>query len=45
MEQERLFINWFKENWVLWLFIILFYIGLRLFGYDIVIRISKDELL
>ncbi len=31
-------IKWFKENWFLWLFLILFYIGLRLFGYDIVIQ-------
>ena len=38
-------INWFKENWFLWLFIILFYIGLRLFGYDIVIENSKDRLI
>ena len=34
-------IKWFKENWFLWLFLILFYIGLRLFGYDIVIENSK----
>ena len=31
-------INWFKENWFLWLFLILFYIGLRLSGYDISIK-------
>ena len=36
-------IKWFKENWFLWLFLILFYIGLRLFGYDIVIENSKDQ--
>ena len=36
-------IKWFKENWFLWLFLILFYIGLRLFGYDIVIENSKDH--
>ena len=34
-------INWFKQNWFLWLFVILFYIGLRLFGYDI--SINKKE--
>jgi hypothetical protein len=34
-------IDWFKENWFLWLFVILFYIGLRLFGYDIVIQNKK----
>lgn len=37
-------IIWFKENWFLWLFLILFYIGLRLFGYDIFILNSKDPL-
>jgi hypothetical protein len=31
-------IKWFKENWFLWLFLILLYIGLRLFSYDIVIQ-------
>jgi len=38
-------IDWFKENWFLWLFLILFYIGLRLFGYDIIIENSKDRLI
>jgi hypothetical protein len=42
MKMEKV-INWFKENWFLWLFLILFYIGLRLFGYDIVIENSKDQ--
>jgi hypothetical protein len=37
-------INWFKENWFLWLFLILFYIGLRVSGYDIFILNSKDPL-
>ena len=32
---------WLKQNWFLWLFIILFYIGLRLCGYDI--KIEKKE--
>jgi hypothetical protein len=35
-------INWFKENWFLWLFLILFYIGLRLSGYDIRIYNTKQ---
>jgi hypothetical protein len=35
--------NWFKENWFLWLFLILFYIGLRLSGYDISIKDTKTE--
>jgi|688.fasta_scaffold28616_3 hypothetical protein len=38
-------IKWFKDNWFLWLFIILFYIGLRLLGYDIIILNSKDRLI
>jgi hypothetical protein len=36
-------INWFKENWFLWLFLILFYIGLRLSGYDIIIKNTKTK--
>ncbi len=31
--------KWFKNNWFLWLFIILFYIILRMLGYNI--QISK----
>ncbi len=43
-------IDWFKGNWFLWVFLILFYIGLRISGYDIVIQSTeyqnaKDRLL
>jgi len=34
-------IDWFKGNWFLWVFLILFYIGLRISGYDI--KIEKSE--
>jgi hypothetical protein len=36
-------IDWFKGNWFLWVFLILFYIGLRISGYDIKIE-KKGEL-
>jgi hypothetical protein len=37
-------IDWFKGNWFLWVFLILFYIGLRISGYDIKIEKSKGSM-
>ncbi len=35
-------INWFKNNWFLWLFIIITYVVIRLLGYDIKIENSNE---
>ena len=36
------FINWLKEFWFLWFSILVFYVALRCFGYDIKIE-KKSE--
>jgi hypothetical protein len=36
-------IDWFKGNWFLWVFLILFYIGLRISGYDIFIQSTENQ--
>lgn len=33
---EKVF-NWFRNNWFLWLALLLFYVTLRLFGLDVLI--------
>jgi len=35
-------IDWFKEFWFLWFFLLLFYVGLRISGYDLKI-VKRDE--
>jgi hypothetical protein len=37
-------IDWFKEFWFLWFFLLLFYVGLRISGYDIkIVKSYKNE--
>jgi hypothetical protein len=37
-------IDWFKEFWFVWFFLLLFYVGLRISGYDIkIVEIDKND--
>ena len=36
-------IDWFKGNWFLWVFLILFYIGVRISGYAIFIQSTENQ--
>jgi signal peptidase I len=36
-------IQWFRNNWFLWVILILAYITIRIFGYDVKVVESRDN--
>lgn len=43
MKSENRILQWFKNNWFLWVFLIVAYVSIRLAGYDVTIRPTKQS--